>query len=65
MTEQDYADVRDLGRVIAASGIINDILPTSQPLIPENEHRTVSRLLLTWQEALFRKIEARIQGTGQ
>ena len=56
MTEQEYQDVRDLGRVWTARQVLGEICVSIQPSIEESEFHAVHRLLEVWYARLRRDV---------
>lgn len=53
MKEQDYINVRDVGIVMAASTILNQLCGTTQPSINDEDLLKVRQLMSDWCDDLF------------
>jgi hypothetical protein len=53
MTERDYLNASNLGRVTSLMNVLKEIKPQEKDTVPVREFETVMQIVMQWQWRLF------------
>jgi hypothetical protein len=53
MTERDYLNATNLGRVTSLMNVLKEIKPQDEDTVPVREFETVMQMVMQWQWRLF------------
>ena len=65
MTDQDYINATNLGRVTSLMNVLKEISPQADDTIPVREFETVMQIVIQWQWRLFQLCQVEQETTGR